>query len=386
MAVTKIGLRGLWFQLHKWIGILLVVLIIPISVTGSALVWHDWLDAQLNPHRYAISGTELLAPSAYVAAARPRLVAGDRIASIRAGEDGGAVTLTAMRPAEGRGMPTRTNIYLDPPTARILDVADANAGVVRWLHQFHGSLLVPGIGRQIVGWIGVAMLLSCLTGLWLWWPTIGRWTRGLRWRRSNRFDDNLHHQVGFWIVLPLAMLSFTGVWISFPQWFSAIGAPPVAEGARKGPPLPDRAARMRAKPIVDPAQTPDAVVAAARAVQPGAFASIGWPTDLSSDWTVGIARGEGRPKEIKVADATGIAEAPRRGDRGPGNPVAQLMRRWHDGSGMGAIWQLLIFLGGIAPAVLGVTGIIMWLRTRGWRADVAKRRRSKAARAPVAAE
>ena len=45
----KKKLRAGWLQVHKWIGLLLAVLIIPISLTGSALVWHDWLDETLNP-------------------------------------------------------------------------------------------------------------------------------------------------------------------------------------------------------------------------------------------------------------------------------------------------------------------------------------------------
>ena len=47
----------------------LAILIIPISLTGSALVWHDWLDAKLEPQRFAILGPASLAPSAYAAAA-----------------------------------------------------------------------------------------------------------------------------------------------------------------------------------------------------------------------------------------------------------------------------------------------------------------------------
>ena len=40
------------------------------------------------------------------------------------------------------------------------------------------------------------------------------------------------------------------------------------------------------------------------------------------------------------------------------------MRRWHDGTGMGIAWQVIIFLGGIIPALLSVTGIIIWWRAR----------------------
>ena len=52
MSPSMIRLRSAWFQVHKWLGIVLAVLIIPISLTGSALVWHDWLDEQVNPQRY----------------------------------------------------------------------------------------------------------------------------------------------------------------------------------------------------------------------------------------------------------------------------------------------------------------------------------------------
>ena len=61
---TKKQLRSLWLQVHKWIGLALAVLIIPISVTGSALVWHDWLDAQLEPQRQLVIGEAGLAPEA----------------------------------------------------------------------------------------------------------------------------------------------------------------------------------------------------------------------------------------------------------------------------------------------------------------------------------
>jgi len=40
------------------------------------------------------------------------------------------------------------------------------------------------------------------------------------------------------------------------------------------------------------------------------------------------------------------------------------MRRWHDGTDMGPLWQALIFLGGTIPALLSVTGIVIWWRAR----------------------
>ena len=54
--------------------------------------------------------------------------------------------------------------------------------------------------------------------------------------------------------------------------------------------------------------------------------------------------------------------------------IARLMRRIHDGDGMSVVWQVIIFAAGIIPAILAVTGIIMWWRARGWRNQVKARR------------
>lgn len=375
--MNKLALRRAWFQIHKWIGLLLAILIIPISVTGAALVWHDGLDKLINPGRYATTGDAMLPLARYVEAAKASGGAQDRVANVVLPEDGGPVTVTLAPPppkAAGGGRPARTLVYLDPPTGKVLDVADSRSGVVHTLHVLHGSLMVPGVGRQIVGWIGVVMMISCFTGLWLWWPTVGRWARGLRWRRHNNTDTNLHYLTGFWVAIPLFVLSLTGAWISFPQFFGSL----VGEGQRgRGP---DRAAMMRARPVEQPAIDIDRAVAMGRALAPDApLRTVVLPTDRSPDWTLSFAT---QPlSTVTVADDSGTVA--RGKTPGNANPVARLMRRIHDGVGMGIVWQTIIFIGGIIPALLAITGIIMWWRARGWRKALADRQRARRQLAPA---
>ena len=80
---TQKQLRAAWLQVHIWIGLLLAILIIPICLTGSALVWHDWLDAQLEPQRHASYGEAGLPPSAYTDTARRLIGPNERISTIR---------------------------------------------------------------------------------------------------------------------------------------------------------------------------------------------------------------------------------------------------------------------------------------------------------------
>lgn len=366
--MTKIGLRKAWFQVHKWIGLILAVLIIPISLTGSALVWHDPIEKALHPERYAVSGTAELPLKTYAASTQATLGTGERLQRIELPEQlGEPVIAIASKP--GKGRPQRLTIYLDPPTGAVLGAARSGEGAFQVMHRLHGSLMVPGVGRQIVGWVGLAMLISSLTGLWLWWPLVGSVRRGLRWKRHADFDTNLHHQMGFWISLPLFALSLTGVWISFPQWFAGFESAPAQRGGVGASGGPGRFAPPLAVPLADL----QPVLAKAEEAAGGRAVALGWPTGQSGEWSVSVKPPRGEPATVKVAAADLAATVePNQGE--PPETIARLMRRIHDGNDMPFIWQLIVFLGGILPAALAVTGIIMWWRARAWRGDLAARR------------
>ena len=345
-----IRLRRAWFQIHKWLGIALAILIIPLSLSGAALVWNDWLDEQINPQRYPEVTAPLLPPGAYAAAAAGLEKPGERIASMALPDESGSVQVALVKAAVDGERPQRAWLWLDPETARPIERAGTNQGVLRVLHILHGSLMWPGPGRKLVGWVGVAMLLSSLTGLWLWWPLSGRVRRGLRWNRRPDFNSNLHHMGGFWIALPLATLSLTGVWISFPTIFSRASAP-------AGP-------SAQSQPLASPKLGLAEVLAAAQPLAgSGRPASIIWPTDRKPEWSVTFRNGASAT-DVKVQDAgAGASLVPPRPQS-----TGQMMRQIHDGTGMPLLWQIAIFLAGILPAVLAVTGILMWLRMRRRRA------------------
>lgn len=344
-----IRLRRAWFQLHKWIGLILAILIIPLSLSGSALVWRGWLDAQVNPHRYPVVSSPLATPGTYAEAANSLLKPGDRIVSMAFPDKAGSVQVTITKAPLGDSRPQRAWIWLDPTSAEPLDRANMNEGVVRVLHTLHGNLMYPGVGRKVVGWIGVAMFISSLTGIWLWWPLKGSVTRGLRWNRRPDFNSNLHHLGGFWIAIPLAIMSGTGAWISFPGAFSVLSGSPVGH---VGP-------GSQGQPLTLPRQSVDQAATSAQKLVSGRLTNVAWPTDKSPEWTVKVTA-NGKASEIKVRDLDATATlAPERPQT-----VARTMERIHDGSDMPLWWQIVMFISGILPAILAVTGILMWLRMR----------------------
>jgi len=127
---------------------------------------------------------------------------------------------------------------------------------------------------------------------------------------------------------------------------------------------------MAAAPVAETRLGADEVLALARPNASGELITLSWPTGPDGRWKVSFAR-EGGPAEVGIDDRTGNVTPPR-----PPQPetTARLMRRIHDGTGMGALWQIIIFIGGIIPAMLAITGIIMWWKARRRRTSMIERR------------
>ena len=76
-------------------------------------------------------------------------------------------------PTHSNGRPRTLNAWIDPPTARVLATAEVAKSFTMQMHVLHGTLMIPEVGRKVVGWLGWAMFVSSATGLWLWWPRHG---------------------------------------------------------------------------------------------------------------------------------------------------------------------------------------------------------------------
>ena len=108
------------------------------------------------------------------------------------------------------------------------DRAGRNTGdtpLIQWLLDLHDNLLAGETGRSVNGIGAVLLLLLAVTGAIIWWPGIANWRRGLTvdlrssWKRLNW---SLHGAMGAWFILFVLMWGITGLYLSFPQMFSAV--------------------------------------------------------------------------------------------------------------------------------------------------------------------
>jgi len=411
------SLRQLWFQVHLWLGVALFVPVIVVCVTGSYEVWQEEIDRLAHPGRYAVSEGPPLGPGAYLAAAQAAFGDKAQATAIRLPERAGdPVTVTGMIAARGPGAaagpPRRPMMtaWIDPASGIVLDTADMSTSFRQTMHRLHGSLLIAGVGRKVVGWLGWALLASALTGIWLWWPRNGKLAKAFRFRRTPDLLLNLHYMAGFWIAIPLAVLALTGALISFPQTARGIVgtvAPMGDQPVRRGPPGFGQA------PLERTALTADQAAQSALAAAPGAsLRSLNLPTrpprgeaprgegarqgaerqsagrqgagpqgagpqggreGRGPSWRAQLAGPAGESIAVTVSDRTGAARVEPARAVPAGENILRWNRRLHDGEGTGLVWKLVITVAGIVPLLLGVTGFVVWLQRQ--RRKAAMRRR-----------
>lgn len=381
-AVAKI--RSLLWISHRWIALILAVLLIPISLSGALLILKGPIEVALHPARYAVTGATVSQPiSAYLSNAQAAVGAG-RVLGLQFPDDvGRPVTVTAREQRE-RGRARTMTVYLDPATARVLEVVDFRSSLIGLLHRFHENLTIPEYsGRSVAGWVGIGMLILSFSGLWLWWPRNGAFLPGLRWKRGPATTYNLHHLLGFWISLPLALVSATGVYLAFPPAARSLMASIAPMSGQS-----QRALPLGGQPIAQPALTPERALTAARALQPGAepvalFLAAtagggerrgGQPTTApSAFWRIQLrSPADSGLVTVRVDDRSGVAE--RLPDPLAGDRAAQWIRWLHEGSNAGPVWRVVAFLTGAFPPIFAITGVVMWLRGRRQRKLIARTR------------
>lgn len=376
-------LREVFYQVHLWTGIAAAVLLVPICLTGSYLVWHIPIDSALNPERaVAADAVARLEPEQYIAAAAEAYPdANPGLLAMPEGP-GEAVNVVVLYPerAEPGAQQHRVFTWIDPATGRVIDGSDTRNTFIAWAHRFHFYLTAdPVIGRQVVGAIGILLVVSCLTALYLWWPKLRDLWRSLSWQKRVKTSQNLHFVFGIWILVPMLILALTGVYLAFPETSKAL----VARFATIEEPIPiqePEPSRPLATLRLAPAEAID--LAKASVGTDAELMRLTVPSIGSEDWFVLLKQAAGPPVATLVNDRDGTMRTPPPpGTSAAGDRFTHLMHALHDGHSYGVYYQTVIVIAGLLPALFLVTGVILWLRRRHTRRRAALNRAQRLAAA-----
>lgn len=397
-------------QLHLWVGLILLLPLVMMGITGAVLVYaHDieHLLGQAGPE--VVTSGEWRSPAEIITAAVATNTEPGRIpiavrwpsevgepAAVRLSRPGMATERPQMRgganqqqgsPAGQGQVPAVSpfagskQVLIDPVSLQVLDVQGAMTPWVRFFHDLHGHVFITGgVGREIVGWLGVAMLVLGMSGLIIWWPRSGQWKSAFTIRKGAkglRLHRDLHGAVGIWSLLLFMLVNFTGVYIAFPQQIgTAVNA--IFPGRDM------RAAMFQARvERPQPGQTAitldDAVALAVSRAPEARFLNAFLPTRPDQALRIGLVRGipeDGAPVITVLIDPwrQSVIDVFDPKTFTIGETIIAWQRALHYGTGLGGVYKFLVFVSGVIIPIFAVTGFFMWwIKRRNRRAtDLAK--------------
>lgn len=363
-------LRKLWLTVHLYLALTVGFAFVVLGLTGSYNafmteldeVWHPELVIAHPGGAYRPFQEMLLA----VRRAHPEWQGSWNLQMPR--HRAGMLTASHPLPKGQAGMYYDARLVsVDPYRAEVVKSRGRNETLMGWVFDLHCALLLGDNGQKAVGILGVCLLVSVLTGVYLWWPSRGRLWQALTIKRhagAERRVFDLHKCFGIYAAMVLTVLAFSGFYLIYSDQvrlvvnlFSPVKMDPWADlDGVKSNPLPGAAA-----------VSIDNAVAAAQAAFPAAeLQQMLTPADATGVYTLHLRQpGEANhywpSTTVYVDQYSGQVIATRDPMRfSNGETFLNLQYPLHTGEALGLAGRIIICATGWVPLVLYVTGLLRW--------------------------
>ncbi|MBC5772824.1 PepSY domain-containing protein [Pontibacter sp. KCTC 32443] len=356
-------MRKLILQLHLWVGLTAGAILSVVGITGSVYVFQPELTALLYADLYQSSnqGAKIVDARSIVKTAEKQF--DGKVSNI----------FFPLRELENYIVKIdgkKEFIFYDGATGLYLGEMAKRRGVMEDVLEIHRELTIGEMGSIVTGISSLLLVLVLLSsGLYLWLPYKKKQLKdGLRLKPNASFkrrNYDVHKVFGFYFIIPLFLVSITGVYFAFSEEVQAV----VDYVTRTKEPTPDvtkiKSTYRADLPEVTIAQTLDMM----DEMYPGYYKrNLIMPKDsadriyFSVVNTAEVDAGPEYRPQVYIDQYTGkvlYAYEPHTSPAG-----RQLTRNWfvpiHFGEIGGWLTRILWFFTGLMPAILWVSGIIIW--------------------------
>jgi sulfite reductase (NADPH) flavoprotein alpha-component len=346
--------RRFFLTIHLAAGLVAGAFMVMLGSTGSIIAFEPELDRLFHPHlSHVTPGARTLS-----------------LAEIGAAVSGkyGDEPIVAFLPSTSAHVPaeviiSRGIVSVNQYTGEILGLRTRGQTFLGFVRALHVRLASGDIGKEIVTWSTVAMLLSLISGLYLWWPA-----KRVRIRKpwgSKAFLYDLHNAIGIFALMPFLLLAATGAVLGFER-----GAASLLDRVADKPVVHVNKTAAGSQHEPGAVQvTPDNAVEIACARIPGALAYRVQMPRFGGRYQVSLVKlGDrvlGERNSISVDPWSGkVLSADRANDLSRRERAMAWNESIHTGTAFGMTSRIIVATAGILLPVQAVSGLLIWLRRR----------------------
>lgn len=342
-------------QIHLWLGITVGFIVSFSGITGALYVW--------QPELAAITAKEVLRTSdSHTITYKEYLQTAKHLEGVH--KDSLVATRFPYRERQTIRLDFKNghSYYYHPGSGQYLGKNPFTVTFFKTLLQLHRNLCIGTIGKYIIGTstliFGFLMLGS---GLYLWRHIYKkRWRKGFSLKRktnSKAFNFNLHKLVGMYGVLPLFIIAITGGYFTYHSTYKAL---------LSGIPAFDiKGASSLSLPEVG---TPFHFDDMALELYPHYYiTTIQYPTNKKSSYrfrfinSAVIQSGLRKPIDIFTKANKTITKVNSYETFSKSEKITAQMYPIHIGESLGFFNRILVFMCGLLPITLYITGLRFFL-------------------------
>lgn len=375
-------IRNFLVKIHLYLSLFLGLILAIVGITGSIIVFDEALDKMFNSDMLSTSLVGESKPASEILNIA-KDVYPDKIAAIinPPKEDGDVFIVWFKVPKDGLEEQKHKccsafdwyQVMVDPINGKVLGTRNNSEygldrkHIIKTMHGLHSYLLMGSTGRNIIGISGILWLIITITGIYLWWPKNRKFKKALTLKKDAnpiRFNFDLHRISGIYSVIIIFVVTFTGVYIVYPQYIKPIinVFSPIEESSKS--------ITSKIVPNVNAISIEEALLSASKIFPNADLMSIGLPVDERDTYKI-YKRQDGEVRKskgksvvwvdqysadiIKVKDPNSVSA---------GETFINWQFPLHTGEAFGMAGRLLVLFSGIATTLLVITGTIIWYRKK----------------------
>lgn len=200
-------------KIHLWLGLSCGLIASFSGLTGSLYVWQPEITAALNPELLKVENIEYIKEATILKSA---------VSLIETHKDSIGKVYLPYREQQTIAIQFKngkTNYY-HPVTSESLGEKSVSILFFENLLNLHRTLGIPQIGKYIIGSSAVIFFLILITsGVYIWWKAYANNLKKgfkIKWKaKKKKFNFDLHKVFGINFFIPLLIIAFTGAYFTY---------------------------------------------------------------------------------------------------------------------------------------------------------------------------
>ncbi|MBE0393240.1 PepSY domain-containing protein [Flavobacterium sp. PL002] len=338
-------------KFHLWVGITCGLVASISGISGAMYVWQPELSAALNPELLKMKNIDSLEEAVFLKTA----------ASLTATHsDSISKMFLPYREQQTISIEFKNGKinYYNSENGQFLGERSASIVFFENLLKFHRTLLIPEIGKYVTGTSTIIFLLVILlSGIYIWYKTYSATLKNgfkIKWKsKKKKFNFDLHKVLGISFFIPLLTIAFTGAYFTYNSYY------------KKALSVLD--SKTIFKQEIQNSNPTSFAAILSNSDKSYALRAIYYPNDANDNYRFRYiesrfkTQGLRKTKELTVSTNLKIISLTDYKNDATSNRVAAQFYPVHIGEIAGPFGRILVFIAGLIPITLYITGFRIYL-------------------------